>query len=148
MFCFVCEFQEKKRIWLELLVSQFYNMKRYGSLSVSVDVRNPNELKILKEVLLLWNEEMKDLEIIFKVYIFTSWFNSMWINLNTFVTHMSYTYLHFRTAMLLGKKVNLLSMVEHVTNGWMVKNHFQMLSSAFVLYGCIILMVPMKRNLH
>ncbi|KAG7561598.1 F-box domain [Arabidopsis thaliana x Arabidopsis arenosa] len=58
--------QEKKRIWFELLVSQFFNMKRYGSLSVSVDVRNPNELEILKEVLLLWNEEMKNLEIIFK----------------------------------------------------------------------------------
>lgn len=115
---------------------------------MSVDVRNPNELEILKEVLLLWNEEMKDLEIIFKVYIFTSWFNSLWINLITFVTHMSYTYLHFRTAMLLKKKVNLLSMVEHVTNGWVVKNHFQMLSSASVLYGCIISTVPMKRNLH
>ncbi|AEE80108.1 putative protein [Arabidopsis thaliana] len=58
--------QEKIRIWLELMVSQIYHMKRTGSLSVSVDVRNPNEVEILKEVLLLWDGEMMDLEILFK----------------------------------------------------------------------------------
>lgn len=49
-------------------MSQIYHMKRTGSLSVSVDVRNPNEVEILKEVLLLWDGEMMDLEILFKVH--------------------------------------------------------------------------------
>ncbi|KAL1219215.1 F-box protein [Cardamine amara subsp. amara] len=58
--------EEKKSIWLELLVSQFHNMKRAGSLSVNIDVRNTKEVEILKEVILLWGEEMKELEIVFK----------------------------------------------------------------------------------
>lgn len=41
---------------------------RHGSLSVSVDLTNPKEVEILKEVLLMWSTEaMKELEIFFKV---------------------------------------------------------------------------------
>ncbi|XP_010473815.1 PREDICTED: F-box protein At3g60790-like [Camelina sativa] len=58
--------QEKKRIWFELMVNEYYKMKRKGYLSVRVDVTNPKELQILKEVLLMWGEEMRELEIIFK----------------------------------------------------------------------------------
>ncbi|CAH2052868.1 unnamed protein product [Thlaspi arvense] len=61
--------QEKKNIWHALMVSEsdFFHMSRRGSLSVSLDVTNPKEVEILKEVLLMWNiREMTELEILFK----------------------------------------------------------------------------------
>ncbi|CAH2063322.1 unnamed protein product [Thlaspi arvense] len=58
--------QEKKNIWHELMMSGFFHSRR-GSLSVSLDVTNPKEVEILKEVLLMWNtREMTELEILFK----------------------------------------------------------------------------------
>ncbi|CAA7035375.1 unnamed protein product [Microthlaspi erraticum] len=60
--------QEENGIWHELMVSEFGEKRRHGSLSVSMDLINPKEVKILKEVLIIWStEEMKDLEILFKV---------------------------------------------------------------------------------
>ncbi|CAA7035374.1 unnamed protein product [Microthlaspi erraticum] len=60
--------QEEKGIWHELMVSEFGEKRRHGSLSVNLDLTNPKEVKILKEELLMWStEEMKDLEILFKV---------------------------------------------------------------------------------
>ncbi|CAH2063318.1 unnamed protein product [Thlaspi arvense] len=61
--------QEKKNIWHALMVSEsdFFQISRRGSLSVSLDVTNPKEVEILKEVLLMWNaREMTELEILFK----------------------------------------------------------------------------------
>ncbi|CAH2046401.1 unnamed protein product [Thlaspi arvense] len=59
--------QEKKNIWHELMVSDFRHMTRHGSLSVSLDLTNPKEVEILKEVFLMWNTyEMIELEILFK----------------------------------------------------------------------------------
>lgn len=52
-------------------MSQFHNMRRAGSLSVNIDVRSTEEVEILKEVLLLWGEGMKELEIVFKVRLFS-----------------------------------------------------------------------------
>ncbi|KAJ4896294.1 F-box protein [Raphanus sativus] len=59
--------QEEKDIWHELLVSDFHDMSRDGSLSVSVDITDPKEVEILKEVLLMWaTNKMIELEIFFK----------------------------------------------------------------------------------
>ncbi|CAN6828904.1 unnamed protein product [Brassica oleracea] len=59
--------QETKHIWYELLVSDFHGMPRHGTLSVSVDITNPKEVKILKELLLMWTTyKMIELEILFK----------------------------------------------------------------------------------
>ncbi|KAL0714908.1 hypothetical protein Bca4012_021887 [Brassica carinata] len=59
--------QEEKNIWHELMLSDFHDMKRYGSLSVSVDITDPKEVEMLKEVLLMWaTNKMKKLEILFK----------------------------------------------------------------------------------
>ncbi|KAF8045985.1 hypothetical protein N665_4147s0001, partial [Sinapis alba] len=59
--------QEEKNIWRELLVNDFHDMKRYGSLSVSVDITDPKEVEILKETLLMWGtNQMTELEILFK----------------------------------------------------------------------------------
>ncbi|KAJ0246554.1 F-box protein [Hirschfeldia incana] len=59
--------QEEKNIWHELLRSEFYDMSRDGSLSVSVDITDPKEVEILKEVLLMWaSNKMIELEIFFK----------------------------------------------------------------------------------
>lgn len=50
------------------MVSDFGDKRRHGSLSVRVDLTNPKEVEILKEVLLMWSTEaMKELEIFFKV---------------------------------------------------------------------------------
>ncbi|WZZ51823.1 hypothetical protein YC2023_051930 [Brassica napus] len=58
---------ETKHIWYELLVSDFHGMPRHGTLSVSVDITNPKEVKILKELLLMWTTyKMIELEILFK----------------------------------------------------------------------------------
>ncbi|KAF8108572.1 hypothetical protein N665_0108s0105 [Sinapis alba] len=58
--------QEEKNIWHELLGSNFYKMRRNGCLSVSVDISDPKEMEILKEVLLRWTNFMMELEIFFK----------------------------------------------------------------------------------
>ncbi|EOA26118.1 hypothetical protein CARUB_v10019544mg [Capsella rubella] len=58
--------EEKKRAWFEVMVTQCFDRVRTGSLSVRVDVTKPKEVEILKEVLLFWRQEMKELEIIFK----------------------------------------------------------------------------------
>ncbi|XP_048626957.1 F-box protein At3g60790-like [Brassica napus] len=41
-------------------------MRRYGCLSVSVDITDPKEVEILKEVLLMWTNFVMELEIFFK----------------------------------------------------------------------------------
>ncbi|XP_056864409.1 F-box protein At3g60790-like [Raphanus sativus] len=60
--------QETKNIWHELLMSDFHGMTtRHGTLSVSVDITNPKEVEILKELLLMWTTyTMIELEILFK----------------------------------------------------------------------------------
>ncbi|CAN6978673.1 unnamed protein product [Brassica rapa subsp. trilocularis] len=59
--------QEKKIICRELLVSDFHDMRRDGSLSVTVDITDPKEVEIVKEVLLMWaTNKMIELEIFFK----------------------------------------------------------------------------------
>ncbi|CAN6828914.1 unnamed protein product [Brassica oleracea] len=60
--------QETRNIWHELLVSDFHGMTtRHGTLSVSVDITSPKEVKILKELLLMWTTyTMIELEILFK----------------------------------------------------------------------------------
>ncbi|VVB06435.1 unnamed protein product [Arabis nemorensis] len=58
--------QEKKSVWHDLMVNDINDKKRHGSLSVSIDISNPKEVDILKEVLLMWGDEMKELEILFK----------------------------------------------------------------------------------
>ncbi|CAA7044630.1 unnamed protein product [Microthlaspi erraticum] len=59
--------QEEKGIWHELMVSEFGEKRRHGSLSLSVDLTNLIEVEILKEVLLMWSTNaMKELEIYFK----------------------------------------------------------------------------------
>ncbi|KAL0725353.1 hypothetical protein Bca4012_039952 [Brassica carinata] len=60
--------QETKNIWYELLMSDFHGMTtRHGTLSVSVDITNPKEVEILKELLLMWTTyTMIELEILFK----------------------------------------------------------------------------------
>ena len=51
-------------------MSDFHGMPRHGTLSVSIDITNPKEVKILKELLLMWTTyKMIELEILFKVYI-------------------------------------------------------------------------------
>lgn len=42
-------------------------MRRFASLSVSVDLKNTNEFEMLKDILVAWPGEMKELEILFKV---------------------------------------------------------------------------------
>uniref|UniRef100_A0A0D3DUQ0 F-box domain-containing protein n=1 Tax=Brassica oleracea var. oleracea TaxID=109376 RepID=A0A0D3DUQ0_BRAOL len=59
--------QEKKIICREVLVSDFHDMRRDGSLSVTVDMTDPKEVEIVKEVLLMWaTNKMIELEIFFK----------------------------------------------------------------------------------
>ncbi|KAG2304234.1 hypothetical protein Bca52824_032885 [Brassica carinata] len=59
--------QEEKNIWHELLGSNFDDMRRSGCLSVSVDITDPKEMGILKEVLLrYWTKLVMELEIFFK----------------------------------------------------------------------------------
>ncbi|KAF8108575.1 hypothetical protein N665_0108s0108 [Sinapis alba] len=59
--------QEEKNIWHELMLTGFDDKKRYGSLSVSVDINDPKEVEILKEVLLMWaTNKMENLEILLK----------------------------------------------------------------------------------
>ncbi|KAG2312615.1 hypothetical protein Bca52824_024172 [Brassica carinata] len=59
--------QEEKNIWHELLGSKFDDMTWSGCLSVSVDITNPKEMEILKEVLLrFWTKLVMELEIFFK----------------------------------------------------------------------------------
>ncbi|CAN7056492.1 F-box protein At3g60790 [Brassica rapa] len=59
--------QETKHTWYELLVSDFHGMPRHGTLSVSIDITNPKEVEILKELLLMWTTyKMIELEILFK----------------------------------------------------------------------------------
>ncbi|CAN6899099.1 unnamed protein product [Brassica oleracea] len=58
--------QEEKNIWHELLVSDFHDMRRSGCLSVSVDLTDPEEVEILKEVLLMWTNLLMEFEILFK----------------------------------------------------------------------------------
>ncbi|KAH0854282.1 hypothetical protein HID58_083959 [Brassica napus] len=58
--------QEEKNIWHELLVSDFHDMRRSGCLSVSVDLTDPEEVEILKEVLLMWTNLLIEFEILFK----------------------------------------------------------------------------------
>ncbi|CAN6978689.1 unnamed protein product [Brassica rapa subsp. trilocularis] len=58
--------QEEKNIWHELLVSDFHEMRRSGCLSVSVDLTDPEEVEILKEVLLMWTDLLMEFEILFK----------------------------------------------------------------------------------
>ncbi|KAG2258774.1 hypothetical protein Bca52824_078068 [Brassica carinata] len=53
-------------IWHEILGSDFFYMRRYGCLSVSVDITDPKEVEILKEVLLMWTNFVMELEIFFK----------------------------------------------------------------------------------
>ncbi|KAL0796197.1 hypothetical protein Bca101_067574 [Brassica carinata] len=66
--------QEDKNIWHKLLGSNFDDMRRSGCLSVSVDITDPKEMEILKEVLLrYWTKLVMELEIFFKHNIFTSW---------------------------------------------------------------------------
>lgn len=86
--------QEKKNIWLELMVSQFHKMRRTGSLSVNIDVTNTEEVEILKEVLLLWGEEMKELEIVFKVHFFQTKFHHFFTTFSL-ICHI-YIYLSFQ----------------------------------------------------
>lgn len=59
-------------------MSDFHGMTtRHGTLSVSVDITNPKEVEILKELLLMWTTyTMIELEILFKVYTFMSWLSS------------------------------------------------------------------------
>ncbi|KAJ4896296.1 F-box protein [Raphanus sativus] len=57
---------QEKNIWHELLVSDFHGMRRHGCLSVSVDIFDPKELEILKEVLHMWTNLVMELEILFK----------------------------------------------------------------------------------
>lgn len=45
-------------------------MKRFASMSVSVDLTNTIEIEMLKEVLAAWPVEMGELEILFKVSSF------------------------------------------------------------------------------
>ncbi|KAG2304577.1 hypothetical protein Bca52824_033228 [Brassica carinata] len=59
--------QEDKNIWHKLLGSNFDDMRRSGCLSVSVDITDPKEMEILKEVLLrYWTKLVMELEIFFK----------------------------------------------------------------------------------
>ncbi|CAF2113280.1 unnamed protein product [Brassica oleracea var. botrytis] len=58
--------QEETNIWHEILGSDFFYMRRYGCLSVSVDITDPKEVEILKEVLLMWTNFVMELEIFFK----------------------------------------------------------------------------------
>ncbi|KAJ0254903.1 F-box protein [Hirschfeldia incana] len=60
--------QETKNIWHELLMSDFRGMTaRHGTLSVSLDITNPKEVGIFKELLLMWTTyTMIELEILFK----------------------------------------------------------------------------------
>ncbi|KAL0848530.1 hypothetical protein Bca101_021777 [Brassica carinata] len=59
--------QEERNIWHELLGSKLYCMRRNGCLSVSVDITDPKEVEILKEVLLRnWTKLVMELEIFFK----------------------------------------------------------------------------------
>ena len=51
-------------------MSDFHDMRRDGSLSVTVDITDPKEVEIVKEVLLMWaTNKMIELEIFFKVHI-------------------------------------------------------------------------------
>lgn len=43
-------------------------MRKFASLSVSVDMTNTKEVEMLQEVLVAWPEDMEELEILFKVY--------------------------------------------------------------------------------
>lgn len=92
-------------------MSDFHGMTtRHGTLSVSVDITNPKEVEILKELLLMWTTyTMIELEILFKVYTFMSWLSSHYLDnfLITSLTHLSS--FHFRPTMLLEKKkVNVI----------------------------------------
>uniref|UniRef100_A0A0D3DUP9 F-box domain-containing protein n=1 Tax=Brassica oleracea var. oleracea TaxID=109376 RepID=A0A0D3DUP9_BRAOL len=58
--------QEETNIWHEILGSGFFYMRRYGCLSVSVDITDPKEVEILNEVLLMWTNFVMELEIFFK----------------------------------------------------------------------------------
>ena len=50
-------------------MSDFHDMRRDGSLSVTVDITDPKEVEIVKEVLLMWaTNKMIELEIFFKVH--------------------------------------------------------------------------------
>ncbi|KAG2329977.1 hypothetical protein Bca52824_001157 [Brassica carinata] len=61
--------QEEKNIWHELLGRNFDDIRRFGCLSVSVDITDPKEMEILKEVLLrYWTKLVMELEI-FSRYI-------------------------------------------------------------------------------
>ncbi|CAH8285178.1 unnamed protein product [Eruca vesicaria subsp. sativa] len=59
--------QETRNIWHDLLMSDFPGTTRQGTLSVSIDITNPKEVEILKELLLMWSTyTMIELEIFFK----------------------------------------------------------------------------------
>ena len=49
-------------------MSDFHEMRRSGCLSVSVDLTDPEEVEILKEVLLMWTDLLMEFEILFKVH--------------------------------------------------------------------------------
>ncbi|KAL0847118.1 hypothetical protein Bca101_020364 [Brassica carinata] len=56
--------KEEKNIWHELLGRNFDDIRRFGCLSVSVDITDPKEMEILKEVLLrYWTKLVMELEI-------------------------------------------------------------------------------------
>jgi len=40
-----------------------------ASLSVSLDLKNPREVEVLRKILAVWTEKMIELEISFKVYV-------------------------------------------------------------------------------
>ncbi|CAH2079095.1 unnamed protein product [Thlaspi arvense] len=70
--CISCPHQEKKNIGHELLMGGQFMMsghgdfvRRFGSLSVSVDLTNAKEVKMLQEILVTWPGEMDELEILF-----------------------------------------------------------------------------------
>ncbi|KAG2304575.1 hypothetical protein Bca52824_033226 [Brassica carinata] len=60
-------YNEEKNIWHEFLGSNFDDMRRSGCLSVIVDITDPKQMEILKEVLLrYWTKLVMELEIFFK----------------------------------------------------------------------------------
>lgn len=125
------------------MVSDICDKKCHGSLSVSVDLSNPEEVEILKEVLLMWSDEMKELEILFKVHSFHSYILLLYI----VITLISHRYFSFRTTMLLPKKENVLSNVKHMKHCGRIKNHSLTLTFEFILCACITSTVRIKKNL-
>ncbi|VVA95754.1 unnamed protein product [Arabis nemorensis] len=62
-----CPDQEEKSVGHEFMMSRPSDyMKRFGSMSVSVDLTNTKEVEMLKDVLVAWPVEMVELEIKFK----------------------------------------------------------------------------------